>query len=44
MNNWEPTFNEEELVDVVLSIASGGLTKPRLIEFFESRCRHLENT
>jgi death-on-curing protein len=42
INNWEPTFTEEELADVVLSIASEGLSKPRLIEIFESRCRPLE--
>jgi death-on-curing protein len=42
MNNWEPTFDEEELVDVVLSVASGGLSKPRLMEIFEPRCRPLE--
>lgn len=35
MNNWEPTFDEEELVDLVLSVASGTLSKPRLIEIFE---------
>lgn len=43
MNNWEPTLDEEELVDVVLSIASGGLRKPGLIEIFESRCRPIED-
>ena len=43
MNNWQPTFREEELVDLVLSIASGGLSKPRLIEIFESRCKPLED-
>ena len=32
MNNWEPTFDEEELVALVLSVASGGLRKPALIE------------
>jgi death-on-curing protein len=42
MNNWEPTLDEEELVDVVLSIASGGLSKPGLTQIFESRCRPLE--
>jgi|ERR1035437_1958190 death-on-curing protein len=42
MNNWEPTFDEEELVDVVLSVASGGLSKPRLMEIFEPRCGPLE--
>lgn len=39
MNNWEPTFGEDELVDLVLSVASSGLSKARLIEVFESRCR-----
>ena len=43
MNNWEPTFTEEELVDLVLSVASGILGKPRLIEIFELRCRPLED-
>jgi death-on-curing protein len=42
MNDWEPTFDEEELVDVVLSVASGGLSKPRLMEIFEPRCRPRE--
>jgi death on curing protein len=39
MNNWEPIFAEEELVDLVLSVASGGLGKPQLIEIFASRCK-----
>jgi hypothetical protein len=39
MNGWEPIFGEEELVDLVLSVASGVLGKPALIEIFESRCR-----
>lgn len=43
MNNWEPTFDEEELVDLVLAIASGGLSKPELIEIFEPHCRPLED-
>lgn len=43
MNNWEPTFDEEELVDLVLAIASGGLSKPELIGIFESHCRPLED-
>jgi prophage maintenance system killer protein len=43
LNNWEPTFAEEELVDMVLSVASGGLSKPRLIELFESLCKPLED-
>jgi death-on-curing protein len=43
INNWEPTFDEEELVDMVLSLASGGLGKARLIEIFASRCNPLED-
>lgn len=38
MNDWEPLFSEEELVDLVLSVASSGLSKSRLTEIFESRC------
>ena len=44
INQWEPTFDEEELVDLVLSVATGRLSKPRLIEIFESRCRPLADT
>ena len=43
MNSWEPTFDAEELVDLVLSVASGKLSKLRLIEIFESRCKPLED-
>jgi len=39
MNNWEPTFDEEEFAGLVLSVASDGLSKQRLIGIFESRCR-----
>jgi len=42
MNNWEPSIDEEEFLELVLSVASGRLSKPRLIEIFESRCRPLE--
>jgi death on curing protein len=38
MNDWAPNFDELELVDLVLSVASGVLKKPELIEIFESRC------
>jgi death-on-curing protein len=44
INRWEPTFDEEELVDLVLSVATRRLSKPRLIEIFESRCMPLEDT
>src|SRR5215831_18646285 len=39
INDWEPTFSVQELVDVVLSVASGRLGKPDVITTFESRCR-----
>ncbi len=42
MNNWEATFSQEELVDVVLSVASGRLNKQGLLEIFESRCKPVE--
>jgi len=44
MNNWEPTFDNEELVDLVLSVASGTLRKPELLEIFETRCMPTEET
>ena len=43
MNDWEPTFDELELVDLVLSVASGVLRKPALIEIFESRSKPRED-
>jgi death-on-curing protein len=39
MNNWEPALDNEDLVDLVLTVASGGLRKPALMEIFESRCK-----
>jgi death-on-curing protein len=44
MNDWEPMFGEEELVDLVLSIASGVLGKPALIEKFEVRSKPRDDT
>lgn len=39
MNGWEPTLDEDELVELVLSVASGELGKTALVQTFESRCR-----
>lgn len=39
MNDWDATFGEEELVDLVLSVASGRLGKEALTQIFESRCK-----
>jgi death-on-curing protein len=38
MNDWEPTFSEDELVDAVLAVASSSMTKEDLIQFFEIHC------
>ena len=42
INGWEPTFEEEELVAVVLSVASEGLSKLRLIEAFEAHTKPVD--
>jgi death-on-curing protein len=39
MNDWDPSFTQEELAEVVLSLASGELSKTQLTEIFESRCK-----
>jgi death-on-curing protein len=44
MNDWAPDFDESELVDLVLSVASGQLGKSKLVEIFESRCKPLVGT
>jgi death-on-curing protein len=42
LNGWEPRFEEDELVALVLSVASGVMSKPELIEIFETRCQPLD--
>jgi len=42
LNDWEPLFEEDELVAIVLSVAAGAMGKPELIEAFKTRCRPLE--
>ena len=44
LNGWEPLFEEDELVALVLSVAAGATGKPELIQDFETRCRPLEST
>jgi death-on-curing protein len=36
INDWRPTFEEDELVELVLSVASAGLNKARLTKIFEA--------
>jgi death-on-curing protein len=38
VNDWEPTFDANELVELVLAVASGRIAKLDLIQIFESRC------
>jgi len=35
MNDWEPTFTEEQLVDLVLGVAQGVVGRDRIAKFFE---------
>lgn len=39
LNDWEPTFTEEELVETALAVATGRLTKRDLVVFFECHAR-----
>lgn len=39
MNDWEPEFEEEELVSLVLAVAAGKTGKAELTAAFELRCR-----
>lgn len=41
MNDWEPLFDEAELVSTVLSVASGVMDKETLTDFFRRRSRPL---
>ena len=39
VNDWDLDLGSDELVDVVLNVASGKLGKPELTQIFEMRCR-----
>jgi death-on-curing protein len=39
MNDREPLFDDDQMVEVVLAVASGGCTKAALTEFFQANCR-----
>jgi death-on-curing protein len=39
MNDIEPTFNEGKLVELVLGVAQGQVSKEKVTEFFASHCR-----
>jgi death-on-curing protein len=44
MNGWEPTFDEDDLVALVMAVASGSTGKPALTAAFESNCRPSRTT
>ncbi|MCL5745574.1 MAG: type II toxin-antitoxin system death-on-curing family toxin, partial [Acidobacteria bacterium] len=39
VNDWDLDFTEDELVDLVLAVASGVMAKTPLTEVFGARCR-----
>lgn len=43
MHYWEPTLDQEELVELVLSVASSRLAKAELIAVFEASYRPLQS-
>lgn len=43
VNDWDLGLTEDELVDLVLAVASGAMSKPALTETFEARCRPTSN-
>ena len=44
MNDWEPTFSEDALVEAVLAVASYAMTKEALAQFFDTYCVPRRNT
>ena len=41
LNNLEPTFSEDQLVEVVLGVAQGRVDKKEIARFFGENCRAL---
>lgn len=39
INDWQPDFSNDELIDLVVSVASGAVSKSALTEAFEAQCR-----
>jgi len=44
INDWEPTFTEDALVDTVLAVASSSMTKEDLVRFFQAYAVPRSNT
>ena len=43
INDWELDFSEDELVDLVLAVASSNMSKSAVTEFFGTRCHPRQN-
>jgi len=43
INDWELDLSEDELVDLVLAVASGKMSKSALTETFHTRCHPASN-
>ena len=41
LNDWEPTFDEDALVNLVLGVAEGRISKDEVIQFFVANSRAL---
>jgi len=39
VNDIEPTFDEDALVDLVLNVTQGGVKKEQVIQFFQENTR-----
>jgi death-on-curing protein len=39
MNEWQPTFDEDQLVDLCLGVASERIRKEEVISFMEQHCQ-----
>ena len=44
LNEWEPAFDADQMIDIVLGVASGQIDKAELTEFFEANSRPNEST
>jgi hypothetical protein len=36
LNGWEPTFDADQMIELLLGLASGKVKKPELTAFFEA--------
>jgi death-on-curing protein len=43
LNGWEPTFDADQMIELVLGVASGQLGKPEVTKFFEANSHPTES-